>query len=155
VGKVREIERWRTPNGGRTWLHRAITRKSPVDNVRPVVPRGLAAGKREVVWMRGVYDRYTAFQTSIRAFIARSSPWPAADFKVTANGSRTLRLVRTAEPGGTPPASVRWDFGDGSSGLGDQVTHRYVRPGKQFVKLTVRDAFGRRDVFVQEISVRL
>ena len=35
-----EIERWRTPDGGTTWTHQALTAGSPEKNVRPVVARG-------------------------------------------------------------------------------------------------------------------
>ena len=35
-----------------------------------------------------------------------------------------------------------WDFGDGSSGTGAQVTHAYASPGKYIVTLTVTDDHG-------------
>src|SRR5215210_1149475 len=96
-GRAREIERWRTSNGGRSWRRWAITAGSPVDNIRPVVPRNLGPGKSEVVWMRGSYIRYTNFQTSIRAWLARSAPpRPTADFHAVASAKRTLRFERTA-----------------------------------------------------------
>jgi hypothetical protein len=60
-----EIERWRTPDGGRTWSSTPITRRSRVDNVRPVVPWGSPAGGRWVVWMRGSYRSWTAYMTRI------------------------------------------------------------------------------------------
>ena len=65
VGRVFEVEVWRTRNGGRTWSRRAITSRSPTDNVRPVAPRGLEAGESEVIWMRGNYGRYRTFHTTI------------------------------------------------------------------------------------------
>lgn len=61
VGGRFEIERWRTPDGGRTWRSEAVTRDSRQDNVRPVVPRGGHA----VVWMRGRYRHWRAYFTRI------------------------------------------------------------------------------------------
>jgi hypothetical protein len=58
-----EIERWRTPDGGRTWSSVALTHDSQFDNVRPVVPWG--EGGRVVVWMRGSYRGWTTYMTRI------------------------------------------------------------------------------------------
>jgi hypothetical protein len=60
-----QIARFVTTDHGATWKRKWITRNSSTDNVRPVVPRGLPAGKRAVVWMRGKYVFYTDFRTSI------------------------------------------------------------------------------------------
>jgi hypothetical protein len=38
---VNEIERWRTPNGGRGWSHQGLTRGLRWGAYRPVVPLGL------------------------------------------------------------------------------------------------------------------
>ena len=71
VGKVNEIEMWRTRNRGRTWSRTKITSNSPTDNVRPLAPRGLHPGESEVLWLRGHYGRYRAFSTAIQ----RKPPW--------------------------------------------------------------------------------
>ena len=41
----------------------------------------------------------------------------------------------------TSGAAVRrlWDFGDGSTGTGDETDHRYEEPGCYYVTLTIRD----------------
>jgi hypothetical protein len=65
VGSHYEIVRLSTSNGGSTWKRRWITRDSSTDNVRPVVPRGLPAGAKDLLWMRGRYIFYTKFKTSI------------------------------------------------------------------------------------------
>jgi hypothetical protein len=68
VGPVFEIERWRTPDRGRSWTSQPVTEGSPQSNVRPVVPRGANAdGPAPVVWMSGSYPGYTSFATSLRA----------------------------------------------------------------------------------------
>jgi hypothetical protein len=58
------IERLRTRDGGRTFQRTWIT-SGDTDNVRPVVPRGLPPGSKEVLWMRGRYDRWQDPETSI------------------------------------------------------------------------------------------
>jgi hypothetical protein len=66
-GRPHELERFVTRDGGRSWRHESITAGSPTDNVRPVVPRGLPAGSRELLWMRGYYNQYHFFRTAIVA----------------------------------------------------------------------------------------
>jgi putative BNR repeat neuraminidase len=61
---VFEVERWKTGDEGRHWSHRAVTRDSKKDNVRPVTPRGETESST-VIWMRGKYDSYTAYMTTI------------------------------------------------------------------------------------------
>jgi hypothetical protein len=69
VERIHEIERWVTPDGGRTWESEPITCGSSKDNVRPVTPRGNAPGGPEVVWMHGDYDHYTQYETSLRMLL--------------------------------------------------------------------------------------
>jgi hypothetical protein len=69
VGGVYEIERWRTRDRGRGWIHEAVTRGSSSWNIRPVVPRG---GSGTVVWMRGSYRGWRAYMTSIELSAARA-----------------------------------------------------------------------------------
>lgn len=74
---VREIERWVTPDGGRTWTSTAVTANSRHDNVRPFVVPGHAAGGPTVLWMNlsGRYRHYTDFRCSIMADLpAAASP---------------------------------------------------------------------------------
>ena len=66
-GSAHEILRFVTRDGGLSWKRKAITSSSPTDNVRPFVPRNLPKGNNELLWMRGFYDRYRTFQTSIVA----------------------------------------------------------------------------------------
>jgi hypothetical protein len=67
VNGVFEIERWRTPDRGRSWTSTAVTRGSMQDNVRPVVPRGAPAHfAAPLLWMSGPYPGYTSFATSLR-----------------------------------------------------------------------------------------
>ncbi len=73
VKGVFEIERWETANNGKNWTSTAITKNSTVDNVRPYVPKGLAATAKEIVlWMENQkYVHYTDYKTSIKYFIGQ------------------------------------------------------------------------------------
>jgi hypothetical protein len=57
-----QVERWRTPDGGRTWTHRSLTAGSLEKNVRPFVVRGGGP-----LWMRGGYVNFRRYRTAIVA----------------------------------------------------------------------------------------
>lgn len=59
-----EIFEGRSSDGGASWKWLPITANSSVDNIRPVVPRG-GGGVTALVWMRGRYDTYTKYKTTI------------------------------------------------------------------------------------------
>lgn len=68
VKGVREIERWVTADGGKSWKSEAITAHSKFDNIRPVVVRNHAPEGPTVLWMN-FHDRYvhfTDYLTSIK-----------------------------------------------------------------------------------------
>jgi hypothetical protein len=64
VGRVYEIERWRTGDGGRHWSHTPVTQGSKEWNIRPVVPQG-GGHVGTVVWMRGGYRGWRAYMTRV------------------------------------------------------------------------------------------
>jgi BNR repeat-containing family member/PKD domain len=160
VAGTYEIETWRTPDGGATWSHAAVTVGSEAANVRPVSPRGLIPFSSDLalVWMHGVYSSYVDYKTSLRTAPAtggheppladielapRSGPAPqevAFDGRASADGDRTI-------------VDWEWDFGDGEHGTGAAVRHIYAAPGRYFPALTVRDDAGARDVAVEEVVV--
>ena len=74
VGGAYEVERWTTPDAGVHWSHIPITSGSRVDNLRPISPRGLS-GRDLVVWLRGRYDGYRNYVTTVTTL--RSFPRPA------------------------------------------------------------------------------
>jgi len=61
-----EIERWETPDQGKSWNTQMITSNSKDLNVRPVIPVGLHAGEEYVLWMYGKYEHYTNYMTGIK-----------------------------------------------------------------------------------------
>jgi hypothetical protein len=68
VNGVREIERWTTADGGRTWSSEAVTAGSKFDNVRPVVVRDAAPDGPKVLWLNlhGRYVHYTDYLASVK-----------------------------------------------------------------------------------------
>jgi PKD repeat protein len=52
-----------------------------------------------------------------------------------------------------PIMSCSWNFGDGSSATGYQVSHAYSTPGTYTVRMTVTDGFGRSASTAQSITV--
>ena len=71
-----QVETWTTANGGATWTSQAQTTSGK--NVRPVSPRGMSAtgGDMSVIWMKGGYPSYVAYDTSIQAFMAAATNAP-------------------------------------------------------------------------------
>lgn len=59
-----ELFRGVTPDGGATWRWLAITRDSPVDNLRPVVP-SWEGPDAVVLWLRGEYRTYQSWDTQV------------------------------------------------------------------------------------------
>ncbi|PYR89305.1 MAG: hypothetical protein DMF84_25255 [Acidobacteria bacterium] len=76
-----------------------------------------------------------------------SSPVPNTDIFFNAVQSRPA-------PGRTI-VSYHWDFGDGKSADGVQVSHRYTNPGSYTVTLVVTDDAGRTASSTQQLSVSL
>jgi BNR repeat-containing family member len=58
-----EVEMWQTPDGGRSWRRRTITR-SRTDDLRPISPRGLTRYS-QVLWLSGKRTFWTSFSTRV------------------------------------------------------------------------------------------
>lgn len=67
VNDVFEIWKYTTNDMGFTWDSLAITKNTPAGllNVRPIVPKNHKKGYFDVLWMRGTYEFYTKYNTSI------------------------------------------------------------------------------------------
>lgn len=68
VDGVRELEKWTTPDGGKSWNTEAITSGSAYDNVRPFVVRNHAPDGPTVLWqnLSDRYIHYTDYRCSIK-----------------------------------------------------------------------------------------
>lgn len=84
------------------------------------------------------------------------APW--ADFLMSSSeGAAPLDVTFDASVSHDPDgalANYDWDFGDGLSGAGIEVVHRYAEPGTYLVRLTVEDDDGRTHSAEQSIVVR-
>jgi hypothetical protein len=160
VGGIYEVETWKTADGGTTWSRQAITSGDTVNNLRPISPRGLLpfSGDMSVVWVRGVYNSYVDYKTSIATILATgANSAPIADAELSPRtGTVPQQVSFDGTPSRDPDGSVTrwsWDFGDGAQASGARVTHTYTVPGRYFPKLTVTDNAGATDVFVAEVVV--
>jgi PKD repeat protein len=64
----------------------------------------------------------------------------------------TLTGAKSFDPDGKI-VSWQWEFGDGSKGSGEVVTHTYKEPGKYKVKLTVTDNDGASSTDTTDVSI--
>ncbi|HEX7028486.1 MAG TPA: PKD domain-containing protein [Gammaproteobacteria bacterium] len=85
-------------------------------------------------WEEGTLPPKSSFDYSP----ARPAPGETVTF--TAAGSGDARLNASDRDGTIE--SYAWDFGDGQTGTGSNVTHTYAGPGKYAVTLTVTDNDG-------------
>jgi len=160
VSGMHEVETWRTPDRGRTWTRRAVTSGSSTENVRPISPRGLVSfgDDMSVVWMRGDYKAFVDYQTDIttRLLNGGNIPPTAGATISPRRGQAPLSVRFGGSPSTDPDGSIvrwSWAFGDGSRATGGAVSHTFSSPGRYFVKLTVTDDLGDKDVFVTEVVV--
>ncbi len=64
-----EIYRGKTSDGGKTWVWKAITENSSVDNLRPIVAYGSKNGKSALLWLRGAMKTYTLYSLDVVGMI--------------------------------------------------------------------------------------
>jgi len=63
---------------------------------------------------------------------------PTAVASAKGAGTVAFSAAGSGDPDG-PPGSVTWDFGDGTTGTGAEVTHTYTKPGPYTAVLRVAD----------------
>jgi len=74
-----EIQAYQTSDGGHSWSSRVVTAGSGRGNYRPVRPRGQPGTDMDIIWMRGGYPSYHAYQTAIDVeALSRDAVQPAA-----------------------------------------------------------------------------
>src|SRR4051794_22937605 len=160
VGGVFQVETWKTGDGGASWTKQDVSAPDTVNNLRPISPRGLIpfSGDLSVVWVRGIYNSYVDYKTSITTVLASGgNSAPVADAERSPRTGPAPQAVDFDAPSSRDfdgsIASWSWDFGDNTQGSGARVSHTYTAPGSYFPILTVTDDAGARDVFVSEVVV--
>ncbi len=69
--------------------------------------------------------------------IARTAPPVTARVASQSKAGETIAFSAQADPGGVPALHYRWDFGDGTTSDGSNVSHCYTRAADFMVHLTV------------------
>jgi len=89
-----------------------------------------------------------------RRAIVTVLPDPVASFRPNDDAPAIAQPVTFINnSGGQPPLSVFWDFGDGTTLMGEQQpTHVYRQGGLYRVRLTIENAFGRSEA-VWDVTV--
>jgi len=64
VNKTFEIEHWKKER--KLWTTQQLTTQSDVSSMRPYVVTGFSGKKAIVLWMTGLYNHYTKFDTDLR-----------------------------------------------------------------------------------------
>ncbi|MHB8655655.1 MAG: PKD domain-containing protein [Terriglobia bacterium] len=74
--------------------------------------------------------------------VPAAAPSVSAKVPSTAEVGEAIKLRATSESSAVPALSFHWDFGDGTSAGGPEVSHTYTRAGAFNVKLTVDGVDG-------------
>ncbi len=89
---------------------------------------------------------YDLFAREAAAVAARTNEPPLAGFEASpVNGPTPLEVTfhsTSSSPDLDPIESVEWDFGDGSTGTGDDVKHTYEADGTYTATLTISDGMS-------------
>jgi alpha-galactosidase len=89
----------------------------------------------------------------IESNVSPSAPSVKAQVPSAANAGEAIQLSAQTEVAGVPAVGYRWDFGDGTSAAGPEVSHTYTRSGDFTVRLTVDGVDG--IPAVQNFSVKV
>ena len=103
--------------------------------------------------MRGIYDSYVDYTTSLATILANGgNKVPVGEAELSPrSGPAPQAIGFDATASHDPDGSIAewsWDFGDGTQGSGVGTSHRYTAPGRYFPTLTAIDDAGGRSVFV-------
>ncbi|MDY7102826.1 MAG: PKD domain-containing protein, partial [Actinomycetota bacterium] len=78
---------------------------------------------------------------------------PTADFTFSTRSPRVGDPVRFTDRSTNDPTAWSWDFGDGTTGAGPQVSHTWSEPGPKTIVLTASNDEGQDTAQVQIIVV--
>ncbi len=103
------------------------------------------------------YDLLAALPDKVEAAVESNTQPPLATASgpatsIAEGGSATFSAAGSIDPNGSI-VSYAWDFGDGTTGSGDTVSHVYVQDGVYSVHLTVTDNDGLTDTATVSVTV--
>jgi alpha-galactosidase len=78
----------------------------------------------------------------IDSSLSASAPTVSANVPAVANAGEALQLSAQTESNGVPAVNYAWDFGDGTSADGPQVSHTYTREANFTIHLSVQGIDG-------------
>ncbi|RWZ83230.1 PKD domain-containing protein [Glutamicibacter sp. HZAU] len=78
---------------------------------------------------------------------------PVAQFATTVNGLALQVDAAKSQAGDGAITDYLWDFGDGTTGTGEQASHRYSADGEYTVTLTLTDANGAQASTANTVAV--
>lgn len=130
------------PSGSNSW-NTTLTLIDSGSNNRGISLRIVGADKTFDL----LYDDEGTVPSTIRIARVSAGFLPSAlnaDFTIAppVPSPGQLTTLRGIATGGVPPYSFAWNFGDGTTGLGANVTHTYASTGKYLVRLNVTDSLG-------------
>jgi hypothetical protein len=85
--------------------------------------------------------------------VSPSAPRVTARIPAVATAGETILLSAQAEASGVSAVGYRWDFGDGTSANGAEVSHAYTRAADFTIRLTVNGVDGVPAVQVSSLKV--
>jgi alpha-galactosidase len=89
----------------------------------------------------------------IDSSVPPTAPTVKVQLPSTANAGDIIRLSAQTESAGVPAIAYHWDFGDGISANGPQVSHAYTRAGQFTIRLAVDGIDGVPAVQVFPVKV--
>jgi hypothetical protein len=84
---------------------------------------------------QGLRNTFVSAYLSLHAIDSQN---PTAMASAKGSGTVEFSAAGSGDPDG-PPGKVTWDFGDGTTGTGAEVTHTYTKPGIHTATVRVED----------------
>ena len=112
----------------------------------------------EVIWCRDILEPFAASgqapaNAALHLGLFSNSTVASFTHEVKAGVRRTIAFTSTSQPEPRDGLLHEWDFGDGETGTGANVEHKYDAPGSYDVTLTVGTG-DQRDTATATVEVR-